>query len=79
MGITRSVLIRLATKRNIPVDETTLTRFDLYDADEAFISGTGEIVPVVDIDSCPIGTGKPGPITKQLMADFREFARNYRE
>ncbi|MFO0974479.1 MAG: branched-chain-amino-acid transaminase [Phycisphaerae bacterium] len=80
LGITRSVLIKLAAKRSIPVDETTLTRIDLYDADEAFISGTGaEICPVVEIDKRPVGDGRPGPLTRELMADFREYVRSFKE
>ena len=43
---------------------------------QAFISGTGaEICPVISVDKRPVGDGKPGPITKQLMADFRRYAR----
>ncbi len=80
LGITRGVIIKLAQKRGIPVEETTLTRTDLYMADEAFISGTGaEMVPVVEIDKRIVGTGKPGPITKQLMEEFRRYAREYTE
>ncbi|MCK6486174.1 MAG: branched-chain-amino-acid transaminase [Phycisphaerae bacterium] len=76
IGITRDLILRLARKRGIPTEETTLTRTDLYMADEAFITGTGaEVCPVVSCDKRSIGDGKPGPITKQLMADFRQYAR----
>jgi branched-chain amino acid aminotransferase len=75
-GITRDLIIRLAGQRGIPVEETTLTRTDLYVADEAFITGTGaEICPVIEIDKRKIGDGKPGAITKQLIADFRRYTR----
>jgi len=76
IGVTRGVILKLARKRAIPAEETILTRTDLYCADEAFITGTGaEVCPVVQIDRRPVGDGKPGPITKQLMADFRKYAR----
>ncbi len=74
-GITRGLILRLARKRNIPTDETTLTRQDLYFAEEAFITGTGaEVCPITEIDKRPVGDGRPGPITQQLMADFRDYA-----
>ncbi len=80
LGVTRSVIIKLANEREIPVDEIVLTRPDLYMADEAFISGTGaEICPVVSIDKRPIGTGKPGPITRRLMDDFKRYTREFTE
>lgn len=80
LGVTRAVIIKLARARDFPVDETTLTRQDLYMANEAFISGTGaEICPVKTIDKRPVGNGKPGPITKQLMEDFKRHTREYRE
>ena len=80
LGVTRAVILKLARARDIPVDETTLTRQDLYMANEAFISGTGaEICPVKTIDKRPVGNGKPGPITKQLMEDFKRYTREYRE
>lgn len=73
-GITRGLILRLARKRKIPTDETTLTRQDLYFAEEAFITGTGaEVCPITEIDKRPVGDGRPGPITQQLMADFRDY------
>ncbi|MCK6457988.1 MAG: branched-chain-amino-acid transaminase [Phycisphaerae bacterium] len=76
LGVTRNLIIRLARKRNLPVDEAELTRFDIYAADEAFITGTGaEVCPVVEIDKRKIGDGKPGPITRQLIADFRQYIK----
>ncbi len=79
-GITRRLILRLAQKRGIPTEECTLTRQDLYFADEMFITGTGaECCPVVEIDKRPIGDGTPGPITKQLIADFRAHAKSREE
>ena len=51
------------------MSEPNLTRYDLFNADECFLTGTGaEVVPVVKIDGRVIGTGKPGPITENLVA-----------
>lgn len=79
-GITRCLIMKLAEKRGIPVEETVLTRQDLYFADEMFITGTGaEVCPVTEIDKRSIADGKPGPITKQLIADFRAHAKSGEE
>ena len=79
-GITRRLILKFAERRNIPAEETTLTRQDLYFAEEAFITGTGaEVCPIREIDKRPIGDGKPGPITKQLIADFRAHTRSGEE
>ncbi len=73
-GITRDVVIGLVKKRNLPFAEMNLTRHDLYVADEMFLTGTAaEIIPVTKIDGRPVGTGEPGPITRQLIADFRNL------
>ncbi|GMU38313.1 MAG: branched chain amino acid aminotransferase [Phycisphaerae bacterium] len=70
-GITRAVVMELARRRNLPVDEKALIQFDLYVADEIFATGTAaEIVPVTSVDRRVVGDGKPGPITRQLMQDF---------
>jgi len=70
-GITRAVAIELARKRGHHVEEKMLLCFDIYSADECFLTGTAaEIVPVVSLDRRVIGTGKPGPVTRQLMEDF---------
>jgi len=54
--------------------ETALTRFDLYNADECFITGTGaEIMPVIKIDGRVIGKGRPGPIAHKLKTGFNEY------
>ena len=75
-GITRDAVIALADKRNIACKEDILTRHDLFNADECFLTGTAaEIIPVVKIDSRPIGDGKPGKMTKKLMDDFRALTK----
>lgn len=73
-GITRGVVIELAGRRGIPVEQKPLLVFDFYVADEVFATGTAaEIVPVTSIDKRIIGDGKPGAITKALMEDFVRY------
>ncbi len=73
-GITRDLVIELARKRGITVEEKSLIRHDLYIAEECFGTGTAaEIVPITEIDKRPVGNGKPGPITKQLTQDFIKY------
>jgi branched-chain amino acid aminotransferase len=75
-GITRDVVMRLASKKGIPVAERNLTRFDLYVADEMFLTGTAaEVIGIIDIDGRKIGNGQPGPVTLQLQKTFFEYAR----
>lgn len=70
-GITRELAMELAKKRGYEVVEQVLIRHDLYVADECFATGTAaEIVPITQIDHRPVGDGKPGPITKELIEDF---------
>lgn len=74
-GITREAVFELAEKNGIEVIETDLGLFDLYTGDEVFVTGTAaEVAPVTKIDGRIIGSGKPGPITKELMVAFRELA-----
>jgi branched-chain amino acid aminotransferase len=73
-GITRNAILELANPLQIPARETTLTRHDLLVADECFLTGSAaEVIPVVSIDSRPIGDGKVGPTTKQLMIEFKKL------
>jgi branched-chain amino acid aminotransferase len=73
-GITRNAILELANTLKIPARETTLTRHDLLVADECFLTGSAaEVIPVVCIDSRPIGDGKVGPTTKQLMIEFKKL------
>src|SRR5262249_2610613 len=70
-GITRQVVMELATESGMNVSEPNLTRYDLFNAEECFLTGTGaELVPVVKIDGRIIGTGKPGPVTSRLVAQY---------
>lgn len=76
-GITRGVVIDLASKENITVLEKNLTRFDLYVCDEFFLTGTAaEVIGVVEIDGRVVGEGRPGPITKLLRKKFFEYVRS---
>ncbi len=76
-GITRNAVMELARTAGIDCREATLTRHDLYTADECFLTGTAaEVIPVVDIDGRMIGAGTPGPVTKQLTTAFHAVVRN---
>jgi branched-chain amino acid aminotransferase len=76
-GITRNAVMDLARAAKVPVEEIALTRHDVYNADECFLTGTGaEVIPVIKCDGRPIGTGKPGPITKQLREHFAQLVRS---
>lgn len=72
-GITRGTVIELAEKAEIKVKECNLTRHEIWNADECFLTGTAaELIPVVKLDGRIIGAGKPGPVTQQLHAAFHE-------
>ena len=76
-GITRSVAIELAESLGIKAKEPNLTRYDLYNADEVFITGTAaEVVPVVKIDGRQIGSGKPGKLTKKLIKAYQDLTNS---
>ncbi len=75
-GITREFLFDVGAEEHVPVREAVLTDADLFGADEAFLtSTTRELVPIVRVDDHPIGTGRPGPITRQLLQAFRTSAQ----
>jgi len=73
-GITRAAVMELAAENGMTVAEPNLTRYDLFNADECFLTGTGaEVISVVKIDGRVIGDGKPGPVTNQLIGQYREL------
>ena len=75
VGITRQVAIEVAQTLNIPVVETNITRYDVWNADECFLTGTAaEVIPVIEVDARVIGTGKPGPLTAKILTEFRKKA-----
>ena len=70
-GITRRVVMNLARAQGIPVRECDLTRYDLFIAEECFVTGSAaEIMPVVKIDGRTIGSGKPGSTTRSLIKEY---------
>ena len=72
-GITRQTVIDIATEQGILVKEAPMTRYDIFVADECFLTGSGaELIPVVRLDGRPIGNGKPGEMTKKLLDQFQE-------
>jgi branched-chain amino acid aminotransferase len=72
-GITADVVAELCAKFGIDLIITNLTPFMLFTADEAFFTGTAmEMVPIRQVNKRQIGNGKPGPITKKLMAEFQK-------
>ena len=74
IGITRNVVIELANEAGTTVKEEQLTRDDLYNADECFLTGTAaEIIPVVNIDGRKIASGKPGKVTLNLLRKYQEL------
>jgi branched-chain amino acid aminotransferase len=75
-GITREAVIELAKTNGYEVLERDLGLFDLYTGDEVFVTGTAaEVAPVTKVDGRVIGDGKPGPITRELMAAFRKLTQ----
>jgi branched-chain amino acid aminotransferase len=76
-GVTRGVVFELAAEAGIEISEPDMTRYDLFTADECFLTGTAaELIPVVTLDRRDIGDGKPGPITKRLMTRFHELTQS---
>ncbi len=72
-GITRNTVLDCARELGIVVAEPNMTRYDVYIADEMFLTGTAaEMVPVVKVDGRVIGSGKPGPVTARLLEAFHE-------
>ena len=75
IGITRNAVMKIAADNGFEVRESVLTRYDLYTADEVFLTGSAaEIIPAVKIDRRDIGKGVPGPVTRRLASAFRRFA-----
>jgi branched-chain amino acid aminotransferase len=75
-GITRDVVMQVAREGGYEVEEYPLTRYDLYTADEMFLTGTAaEVVGIVRLDGRTIGAGVPGSVTKDVTNRFRELVR----
>ena len=75
-GITRDVIIRLCREMNIPCTEGIVQRYDVYRADELFVTGTGaEVMAITQVDGRQIGNGTAGPITRRLLEAFHKLVR----
>ena len=75
-GITRKVVMEIAAESGFKVSEPNLTRYDIFNADECFLTGTGaELVPVVKVDGRVIGGGKPGPVTERLVSQYHALTK----
>jgi len=75
-GITRGTVMELAEQLGVKVSETNLTRYDLFNADECFLTGTGaEIMPVIKIDERVIGSGKPGALSLKLISEYHALTK----
>jgi branched-chain amino acid aminotransferase len=75
-GVTRRAVMDLAEQAGITVREVALTRHDVYVADECFLTGTAvEVIAVVKVDNRTIGSGTPGPVTRDLKERFHQLAR----
>src|SRR5687767_2141859 len=76
-GITRGVVMEMAREASIEVSEPNLTRYDLFNADECFLTGTGaELIPVIKIDGRVIGSGKPGTRTQEIVKKYHDLVQN---
>jgi len=77
-GITRDSVMKLARERGYEVNEGLFTTYELYEADECWFTGTGaELIPIISIDGRKVGTGKPGPIFKELKEAYAAFIREH--
>ena len=76
-GITRNAILDLAKELGIIAFEQTMTRHDLFVADECFLTGSAaEVIPVVTIDGRPVGSGSVGPVTRQLLDAFKKLVHS---
>ncbi len=79
-GITAQVVTKLAAKLGLEVTESNVTPYQLFNADEAFFTGTAaEIVPIREVNRRRIGNGAPGPTTKKLMEEFQKVVADPEE
>ena len=76
-GITRNVVFEICADLGIPIHEVEMTRYDIYTADECFLTGTAaEVIAANVLDTRLIGSGKPGPVTQKVIQKFRELTQN---
>ena len=75
-GITRDAIFDIARDLGVPIEEHDLTRYDVWNADECFLTGTGaEVIPVVKLDGREVGDGRPGPVFGKVLEEFRRRVR----
>jgi branched-chain amino acid aminotransferase len=68
------VVFEMASAMGIRISEPQMTRYDIYTADECFLTGTAaEVIPAVRLDSRAIGDGRPGPVTRRMIEKFHEL------
>lgn len=73
-GVTRNSVMDICRREGMPVEEGTYLTFDVYNADECWLTGTGaDLVPVVEVDSRTIGSGKPGPVFKMIRSKWAAY------
>jgi len=78
-GVIREAVLELAAKLGIKTSETVITRDELYEADESFLtSSIIEVMPLTSIDNKAVGTGKPGPLTLRLMEAYQRLVTDYK-
>ncbi|MES2572000.1 MAG: branched-chain-amino-acid transaminase [Verrucomicrobiota bacterium] len=76
-GITRRIVFEICAEIGIPIREAQMTRYDIYTADECFLTGTAaEVIAAIRLDTRAIGSGKPGPLTDRIIARFRELTQS---
>lgn len=76
-GITRGLALELATKKGFETEECVILPDELFQADEAFLTGTTkEVIPIVSVNDCVIGDGTPGPVTMTLFNAYREMVQS---
>jgi branched-chain amino acid aminotransferase len=76
-GITRQAVLDIYAELGLPIRETEITRYDVFAADECFLTGTAaEVIAAIELDTRAIGTGKPGPVTERIVARFREITQS---
>ncbi len=76
-GVTRAVVFEIAKELGMQITEPLVTRYDIFTADECFLTGTAaEVIPAVTLDGRPIGDGKPGPVTREIMKKFHELTES---
>ena len=76
-GITRAVVFEIAAELGLPLTQAEMTRYDIYTADECFLTGTAaEVIAAIKLDTRPIGDGKPGVITNRIIERFRQLTQS---